>query len=209
MFPQAESYPVYASPEHPEVVLPACPINKVLRGQAAIVTGGSSGIGKAIAIALGYAGANVIVNYLKGDDEAAQVAEEAGRCGLRAASRPSLPGDAGLPWTPTGERLLQRPCPDGWLEARLASLRWGSEVVRPEQRPLYGRHGVASRISLQRRVRPGTRRCGRPAGRRHADVRSGRGPAVLVFKAESQPGLEPFSRYRPPRIVRCCRRPGG
>lgn len=86
MFPQAESYPVYASPEHPEVVLPACPINKVLRGQAAIVTGASSGIGKAIAIALGHAGANVIVNYLKGDDEAAQVAEEAGRCGFPAST---------------------------------------------------------------------------------------------------------------------------
>ncbi len=34
-----------------------------LKGQTAIVTGGSSGIGKACAIALGEAGANVVVNY--------------------------------------------------------------------------------------------------------------------------------------------------
>ena len=37
---------------------------KKLKGQTAIVTGASSGIGKASAIALGMAGANVVVNYV-------------------------------------------------------------------------------------------------------------------------------------------------
>ena len=41
-----------------------------LTGQKALVTGANSGIGKAIAIALGQAGADVIVNYVEGDDAA-------------------------------------------------------------------------------------------------------------------------------------------
>jgi glucose 1-dehydrogenase len=66
----------------PDIHMPRCEQRKVLRGQKAIVTGGSSGIGKAIAIALGHAGADVMVNYLRGDDEAQQVAEAA-LCGCR------------------------------------------------------------------------------------------------------------------------------
>ena len=64
--------------------MPACPINKVLKGQKAIVTGGSSGIGKGIAIALGHAGADVLVNYTSRAEEAEQVAEELRNCGSRA-----------------------------------------------------------------------------------------------------------------------------
>jgi glucose 1-dehydrogenase len=67
----------------PAVVMPACPIIKLLKGQKALVTGASSGIGKAIAIALAQAGADVIVNYRSGDEEAQRVAEEAARCGSR------------------------------------------------------------------------------------------------------------------------------
>jgi glucose 1-dehydrogenase len=45
----------------------------LLEGQTAIVTGASSGIGKAIAIELGKAGANVVVNFANGADKAAEV----------------------------------------------------------------------------------------------------------------------------------------
>lgn len=38
--------------EAPDVVMPHCPIHKLLKGQKALVTGANSGIGKAIAIAL-------------------------------------------------------------------------------------------------------------------------------------------------------------
>lgn len=42
-------------------------IAKVLAGQKALVTGANSGIGEAAAIALGQAGADVVVNYVSGD----------------------------------------------------------------------------------------------------------------------------------------------
>jgi glucose 1-dehydrogenase len=45
----------------------------LLKGQKAIVTGASSGIGKAIAIALGAAGADVVVNYVGGEQPALDV----------------------------------------------------------------------------------------------------------------------------------------
>jgi len=48
----------------PEAVMPACPINKVLRGQKALVTGANSGIGQAVALALAHAGADVVINYV-------------------------------------------------------------------------------------------------------------------------------------------------
>ncbi len=46
-----------------------------LKGQTALVTGANSGIGEAVAIALGAAGADVVVNYVVGDDTAAKVVE--------------------------------------------------------------------------------------------------------------------------------------
>src|SRR6185436_1834016 len=47
------------APEHiPQPVMPACPVQRVLEGQKALVTGASSGIGRAIALALGDAGAD-------------------------------------------------------------------------------------------------------------------------------------------------------
>jgi glucose 1-dehydrogenase len=57
----------------PPVVMPACEERRVLAGQKALVTGASSGIGRAVALAFGGAGAAVVVNYLSGDDEAAAV----------------------------------------------------------------------------------------------------------------------------------------
>ena len=44
-----------------------------LRGQKALVTGANSGIGQAIAISLAQSGADVVVNYFAGDEEAQAV----------------------------------------------------------------------------------------------------------------------------------------
>ena len=56
--------------------------NQVLKGQTALITGAASGIGKAIALAMAEAGANVAVNFLKRREEAEAIAsqiEEKGR----------------------------------------------------------------------------------------------------------------------------------
>jgi glucose 1-dehydrogenase len=56
----------------------------VLAGQPALVTGANSGIGKAIALALGEVGADVIVNYVSGDEAADEVCQTITSGGGRA-----------------------------------------------------------------------------------------------------------------------------
>jgi len=63
---------------------PSREIWKVLVGQKALVTGANSGIGKATAIALGRAGADVVVNYVSGDEQADAVVDEIRRFGANA-----------------------------------------------------------------------------------------------------------------------------
>ncbi|MBA2808607.1 SDR family oxidoreductase [Streptomyces sp. KM273126] len=58
----------------------------MLKGQKALVTGGNSGIGRATAIGLGRAGADVVVNYVAGREQAEQVVEEISGFGVRAAA---------------------------------------------------------------------------------------------------------------------------
>ncbi len=62
---------------------PQCPPRPVLKGQAALVTGGSSGIGKGIALALAEAGADVVVNYAGSEEKARKVVEELSEHGGR------------------------------------------------------------------------------------------------------------------------------
>lgn len=72
-------------PAHlPTPVMPQCPPQHMLQGQKALVTGAGSGIGRAIALALGQAGADVIVNFVSGEETAEQVATEIRAHGVRA-----------------------------------------------------------------------------------------------------------------------------
>ncbi len=64
--------------------MPSCPVMKLLEGQKALVTGANSGIGKAVAIGLGHAGADVAVNYIADPESADAVCQEIERCGSRA-----------------------------------------------------------------------------------------------------------------------------
>jgi glucose 1-dehydrogenase len=61
-----------------------------LRGKVAVVTGASLGIGRATALALGRAGASVVVNYRSNADKAVEVVREIEESGSRAIA---LQGD--------------------------------------------------------------------------------------------------------------------
>jgi 3-oxoacyl-[acyl-carrier protein] reductase len=60
-----------------------------LRGQVAIVTGASRGIGRATAIALATEGANVVVNYASSSSAAEQVVAEITEMGSQAIALPA------------------------------------------------------------------------------------------------------------------------
>jgi glucose 1-dehydrogenase len=70
--------------QQPAVTVRSRPIPKVLVGQKALVTGANSGIGRAVAVALGQAGADVVVNYVVGEEAAEHVVEEIRKCGSKA-----------------------------------------------------------------------------------------------------------------------------
>src|SRR5262249_14906579 len=70
----------------PTPVMPRVPPQKLLLGQKALVTGASSGIGRAIALALGDAGADVVVNYVSDEDKAQALADEIRSKGVRACT---------------------------------------------------------------------------------------------------------------------------
>ena len=64
-----------------------------LQGKIALVTGGSRGIGKAIALELGQRGATVIINYLKNHDAAKTAIEELEALGIECTRIKAHVGD--------------------------------------------------------------------------------------------------------------------
>ncbi len=79
--------PSYSGPEASgpsSAAGPALAVPRLLKGQKALVTGANSGIGRAVAIALGEAGADVVVNYVTGEDAAQEVVAVIGKSGSRA-----------------------------------------------------------------------------------------------------------------------------
>src|SRR3954463_8342998 len=63
-------------------------------GKAAIITGGDSGIGRAVAIAYAREGADVLISYLNEDDDARQTAQWVEKAGRKAVL---MPGDIADP----------------------------------------------------------------------------------------------------------------
>jgi glucose 1-dehydrogenase len=80
--------PISPTPMHRHGA-PVRPVVKSLAGQTALVTGANSGIGRAIAVALGGAGANVIVNYVSREEAAFETVEEVRRAGSNAIAVPA------------------------------------------------------------------------------------------------------------------------
>ena len=79
---QSKDY--FAEQGLPEAVQPSPPVVRSLVGQKALVTGANSGIGRAVALALGRAGAEVVVNYVSRPEEAQKVVAEIETSGGRA-----------------------------------------------------------------------------------------------------------------------------
>jgi 3-oxoacyl-[acyl-carrier protein] reductase len=125
-----------------------------LEGKNALVTGGSRGIGRAIALELAQAGASVVVGYRSGRDEAEGVAGEAGGRAVQAdvsdaneaarlvadAGEPDvLVNNAGL----TRDGLLPRMPDEDWrdvIETNLSSVFY---TCRAAVRPMMKRRAGA------------------------------------------------------------------
>jgi 3-oxoacyl-[acyl-carrier protein] reductase len=124
-----------------------------LEGKRALVTGGSRGIGRAIAAELAGAGAEVVIGYHRGRDEAASLAEEIGGTAVQAdVSSPEeaarlveeagdldiLVNNAGL----TRDGLLARMSDEDWravIETNLSSVFYTCRAVtRPMMRKRAG-----------------------------------------------------------------------
>jgi glucose 1-dehydrogenase len=67
-------------PQAAPVIEPAADMMPGLRGKNVLVTGGSSGIGQAIAVRFAQYGANVAINYLRTPDEAHDTEEQVHAC---------------------------------------------------------------------------------------------------------------------------------
>jgi 3-oxoacyl-[acyl-carrier protein] reductase len=125
-----------------------------LDGKVALVTGASRGIGRAIALELGHAGADVVLSYRTGGEEAEAVAAEIGGRAVEAdVSDPAsakalveaagdldiLVNNAGL----TRDGVLARMSDDDWrtvIETNLSSVFY---TCRAAARPMMKRRGGA------------------------------------------------------------------
>src|SRR5213595_1215839 len=73
-----------ANPVVTDSTAPPIAVHKLLSGQKALVTGANSGIGRGVAIALGQAGADVVVNYVSHPEAADEVVAEIKKSGSDA-----------------------------------------------------------------------------------------------------------------------------
>src|SRR5580698_7830577 len=75
---------IYPKKDYPKPSMPKMEQNKIIKGQKALVTGASSGIGKAVALALGKAGASVLINYVVDDGTVEDMIKEIKSYGSQA-----------------------------------------------------------------------------------------------------------------------------
>ncbi|HEY7062359.1 MAG TPA: SDR family NAD(P)-dependent oxidoreductase [Chloroflexota bacterium] len=96
-----------------------------LEGKRALITGGSSGIGRAIALAFGRAGADVAVHYNRGHEAADAIVQELQGLGRRAVALQANVAEVG----PTQALVAQAAQALGKLDVLVCSA--GVEVQEP------------------------------------------------------------------------------
>jgi 3-oxoacyl-[acyl-carrier protein] reductase len=123
-----------------------------LDGKVALVTGGSRGIGRAIALELGRAGAKVVLSYRTGREEAQEVAAEIGGRAVEAdvsdaASARALVEEAGdldvlvNNAGVTRDGVLARMSDDDWREVIDTNLSSVFYTCRAAARPMMKKRG--------------------------------------------------------------------
>ncbi|HET7367514.1 MAG TPA: 3-oxoacyl-[acyl-carrier-protein] reductase [Gaiella sp.] len=123
-----------------------------LDGKVALVTGGSRGIGRAIAFELGRAGAKVVLSYRTGREEAEEVASEIGGRAVEAdvsdaASAKALVEEAGdldvlvNNAGVTRDGVLARMSDDDWREVIDTNLSSVFYTCRAAARPMMKKRG--------------------------------------------------------------------
>jgi 3-oxoacyl-[acyl-carrier protein] reductase len=123
-----------------------------LDGKVALVTGGSRGIGRAIALELGRAGAEVVLSYRTGREEAEEVATEIGGRAVEAdvsdaASAKALVEEAGdldvlvNNAGVTRDGVLARMSDDDWREVIDTNLSSVFYTCRAAARPMMKKRG--------------------------------------------------------------------
>jgi 3-oxoacyl-[acyl-carrier protein] reductase len=123
-----------------------------LDGKVALVTGGSRGIGRAIALELGRAGAKVVLSYRTGREEAEEVATEIGGRAVEAdvsdaASAKALVEEAGdldvlvNNAGVTRDGVLARMSDDDWREVIDTNLSSVFYTCRAAARPMMKKRG--------------------------------------------------------------------
>jgi 3-oxoacyl-[acyl-carrier protein] reductase len=123
-----------------------------LDGKVALVTGGSRGIGRAIALELGRAGADVVLSYRTGREEAEEVAAEIGGRAVEAdvsdaASARALVEEAGdldvlvNNAGVTRDGVLARMSDDDWREVIDTNLSSVFYTCRAAARPMMKKRG--------------------------------------------------------------------
>lgn len=140
-----------------------------LQGQVAVVTGASSGIGRAIALALAGKGADVVLNYVQSQALAEQVAAEIsgmGRQALSVRADVSVAADVRRLLGETVERFGRV---DAWVNNAGADILTGDAARWPEEM----KWDRVMAVDLK-----GTWLCSREAG--EAMVKQGRGVIVNI-----------------------------
>jgi hypothetical protein len=157
-------------------MMPSCEIRKTLAGRKALVAGANSGIGKGVAIALGKAGAEVVVNYVAKPEQ-----------GLR--KRPagaSFGSSASMPAASRAASRKRRPgCPGRRSRSLRAVRRQRTlRLVKANRSPCRGRDASppSRHRSSSRAVRSPTppRRAARSSPRPLGDDRRESAPQILA-----------------------------